>query len=191
MSNLHQRKKQPEKVRQLILENTMRLAAENGLSGVSIQAVATLSDVSKGGVFHHFANKQILITAMIETAMQKIDQEIEKYVAVEHNQYGCFTRAYIELTLTSENFGIGSLWSALCMTFISDHTFCQQWNQWLEQRLVKHQITDQSMHLQLLRYAADGAWLIEGFKPNNQHKLIEIKKELIQQTYHAPFQLKN
>lgn len=181
--NAHQRKKQPEKVRQLILQNTMQLAAESGVKGVSIQAVADLSNVTKGGVFHHFPNKQSLIAAMICSAMQTLDDEVEKYLATHAIEYGCFTRAYIELTLTSENFGIGSLWSALCLTFISDQAFCAEWNQWLAQRLARHQATDQDMNLQLLRYAADGAWLMEGFNPENQQKLIEIKNELIQRTF--------
>ncbi|WP_228255456.1 MULTISPECIES: TetR/AcrR family transcriptional regulator [Acinetobacter] len=183
ISNAHQRKKEPEKVRQLILQNTMRLAAESGMQGVSIQAVADLSNVTKGGVFHHFPNKQSLITAMISSAMHTLDDEVEKYLATKTIEYGCFTRAYIELTLTSENFGIGSVWSALCLTFISDQAFCAEWNQWLAQRLVRHQATDQDMNLQLLRYAADGAWLMEGFKSENQQKLIDIKNELIQRSF--------
>ena len=57
VENAYQRKKDPEGVKKLILANTMSLVAEHGVNGVSIQSIATRSGVTKGGVFHHFVNK--------------------------------------------------------------------------------------------------------------------------------------
>ncbi|NEU35488.1 TetR/AcrR family transcriptional regulator, partial [bacterium LRH843] len=54
MQQASPRKKAPEQVRQSILQHAICLAAEKGVTGVSIQAVADLVGVSKGGVFHHF-----------------------------------------------------------------------------------------------------------------------------------------
>ncbi|WP_228704587.1 TetR/AcrR family transcriptional regulator [Acinetobacter piscicola] len=47
MENPHQRKKDPERVRQLILDHAIQLAAKHGVQGMSIQNVATLAGVTK------------------------------------------------------------------------------------------------------------------------------------------------
>ena len=183
MQNAYQRKKQPDVVRQRILDGAMQLAAEKGVASVSIQAVATFAGVTKGGVFHHFANKQILIETMLHEVLYKFDQEIDRFICQDTVQYGCFTRAYIEVTLTHQSFGVNSLWATLSMTLISDKNFSQLWNKWLADRLNQHQHTDADLNLCILRYAADGAWFIERFDPGNVQDLMILKQELIQRSY--------
>ncbi|OTG66369.1 TetR/AcrR family transcriptional regulator [Acinetobacter silvestris] len=183
MENAYQRKKEPELVRQRILDSAMQLAAEKGVTGVSIQAVATMAGITKGGVFHHFANKHILIEAMLNLILSQLDQEVESVIASDPVKYGCFTRAYIELTLTSEAFGVHSLWGALSMIMVTEKSFSDLWNRWLEMRLSLHATTDGDIHLKILRYAADGAWFIERLDPKKQANFIEMKEELIQRSY--------
>ena len=183
VGNAYQRKKDPEGVKKLILANTMSLVAEHGVNGVSIQSIATRSGVTKGGVFHHFANKQILIETMLHEVLYKFDQEIDRFIEQDTVQYGCFTRAYIEVTLTHQSFGVNSLWATLSMTLVSDQNFSQLWNQWLADRLKQHQHTDADLNLRILRYAADGAWFIERFDPGNVQDLMILKQELIQRSY--------
>jgi AcrR family transcriptional regulator len=62
--NAYSRKKQPEQVRRALLDCAAQLAVENGLSAVTLQAVAEAAGVTKGGLLHHFASKQILIEAV-------------------------------------------------------------------------------------------------------------------------------
>lgn len=182
MENPHQRKKDPERVRQLILDKAIQLAAEQGVQGMSIQSVANMAGVTKGGVFHHFANKQHLIKAMLEELIHQLDREVSTKIENDTVAYGCFTRAYIEVTLSS-NIGVNSAWGALCMTVITDKSFSEMWNRWLETRLKQHATTDQSVDLKILRYAADGAWFIEGLVPEPQDDYELIKQELILRSY--------
>lgn len=182
MENLYQRKKNPTRVRQLILDKAIQLAGQQGIQGISIQSVASMAGITKGGVFHHFANKQILVKAMLEELIHQLDREVNAKIENDTVAYGCFTRAYIEVTL-SPNIGANSAWSALCMTVITDKSFSEMWNQWLEERLKQHATTDQSIDLKILRYAADGAWFIEGLLPKPQHDYALIKQELILRSY--------
>lgn len=48
MSMAHQRKKDPEKVRLKLIESARKLAMENGLAGVNVEAVAAEAGVSRG-----------------------------------------------------------------------------------------------------------------------------------------------
>lgn len=181
-TNPYQRKKDPERVKKSIIENAMFLAAERGVNGISIQTVATRSGITKGGVFHHFANKQILIEAMLEALIQQLDDRISVAMEKDVIQYGRFTRAYIDVTLSSE-FGVDTLWSALSMTVMTDKSFSDKWDYWLAQRLLQHADTDQSIELKILRYAADGLWFIESLVPKKQDDYMEVKKELLARTY--------
>ena len=97
MENAYQRKKEPELIRQKILAHAIQLSADKGVTGVSIQAVADLVGVSKGGVFHHFPSKQKLLEAMVITVLEHLDSVIDQFIQADDCEYGCFTRAYIEV----------------------------------------------------------------------------------------------
>ena len=77
MTQSHHRRKQPDLVRRNLLEHAMRLAESEGLSGVTVQAVAAAAGVTKGGLFHHFPSKQALIEAMFADVMARLDADIE------------------------------------------------------------------------------------------------------------------
>ena len=74
MKKIQQPKKQPELIRKRILEQTAILISQKGISNVSIQNIATAVGITKGGVFHHFPNKEILIEEMFNL---EVDQTIE------------------------------------------------------------------------------------------------------------------
>ncbi|MGO7697024.1 TetR/AcrR family transcriptional regulator, partial [Rhizobium leguminosarum] len=59
------RKKQPDVVRQALLDCATKLALEHGLAAVSFQAVASAAGVTKGGLFHHFPYKRLLIGEVV------------------------------------------------------------------------------------------------------------------------------
>ncbi len=188
MVNAYQRKKDPEHIRKLILENTMILAAEKGVSGVSIQTVADMAGVTKGGVFHHFPNKKALLEAMLHFVMSQIDAETEKLICADTESYGCFTRAYIEITLNANATAVSRYWDAISMTMMTEPDLNAIWAQWLEKRLSIHADTDQSVQLKILRYAADGVWLTGFAEMKLAEDFIKMKQELISRTYPASSQ---
>ena len=77
MKKIQQPKKQPELIRKRILEQTAILISQKGTSNVSIQNIATAVGITKGGVFHHFPNKEILIEEMFNQVIFEVDQTIE------------------------------------------------------------------------------------------------------------------
>lgn len=186
MKEIQQPKKQPEMIKKRIIEQAIILAAEKGTAGVSIQHVANAVGISKGGVFHHFANKQLLIEAMIDEIIFHLDGVIDCLVQNDPIAYGCFTRAYIHTTLMSQVGTLVSPWSALCMTLISDRTFNSHWGQWLGQRLLQHHQTDADLSLALLRLAVDGLWLQHMTGIVDAEACLTLKNHLINKTYLNP-----
>lgn len=183
MKKIQQPKKQPEIIRKRILEQAIILAAQKGVAGVSIQTIATEVGITKGGVFHHFSNKQILIEAMINEILLHLDQWIEAVIQADNTEYGKFTRAYIQSAFTDNINGLASPWSALSMTMISDPTFNKIWDKWLKNRLTQHIETDGHPDLELVRLATDGLWLqtITGIFDENHH--LKLKNNLFNRTY--------
>ena len=57
-----------ERTRRLILETAVRLATIEGLDGLSIDKLASATEVSKSGVYAHFDSKEDLQLATVETA---------------------------------------------------------------------------------------------------------------------------
>ena len=178
------RKKQPDVVRQALLDCATKLALEHGLAAVSLQAVASAAGVTKGGLFHHFPNKQALIEAVFDGMMENLDREIDQELERDKGGHGTFTRAYVR-TLFADRALNKSPWSAQTMTVLADPYSKSLWHKWMNDRLIKHAETDAGMRLEIVRLAADGAWLTHVLRPDNQaapddtallQQLIELTK---------------
>lgn len=182
MKGIQQPKKQPDLVRKLILEQAIMLASQKGISGVSIQNVANGAGISKGGVFHHFANKQILVEQMIHEIITLLDRTIEGLMQNDPTEYGKFTRAYIQSAFSLID-GLVSPWTALSMTMITETTFNTLWEQWLNQRLAQHEDTDGHRDLAFVRLATDGLWLKNITGVIDEPTFLQLKNELLDRSY--------
>ena len=183
MKKIQQPKKQPELIRKRILEQTAILISQKGISNVSIQNIATAVGITKGGVFHHFPNKEILIEEMFNQVIFEVDQTIEYLMKQDEDEYGKFTRAYIHSSFIHQINGVVSAWSAVSMTLITEPTFNKIWIEWLKNRLSQHAETDCHPNLELIRLAADGLWLqsITGVIDDDQCSKLE--DALLNRTY--------
>jgi AcrR family transcriptional regulator len=55
-----------------LIEVATGLFAEHGYEGTSIEAVLTAAGVSRGALYHHFAGKEALFTAVVEALSERI-----------------------------------------------------------------------------------------------------------------------
>jgi AcrR family transcriptional regulator len=159
MSHAHQRKKQPEQVRRALLDNAARLAAEHGIVGVTVQAVAEAAGVTKGGLFHHFPNKKAMVDAVFEDLLEQCGQRIDALLAEDAVPHGRFTRAYVKVLFEENSQNALDPWMALSMSMVTEPSLQQLWGDWMSRRLAQHRDTDNDPSLEIVRLAADGAWL--------------------------------
>ncbi len=181
-SNAYKRKKQPELVRRAILDEALRIAAQSGLAEVTIQAVGEAAGVSKGGVFHHFANKRALLEAMSADLLQRLDAEIEDCLRDDAG-HGRFTRAYVRTLMTGANFGLGSQFDAIGLAAMMDEQMAQGWQEWFLARLEQHRDTDSDPMLEIVRLAADGAWLANPGGARSQENVAALEARLLAMTW--------
>lgn len=86
-------------MRRNLLDCAAKLAADQGVAALSVQAVANAAGVTKGGLFHHFASKQVLLEAVMADLISALDAEIDALISQDCEAYGCFTRAYVNAVL--------------------------------------------------------------------------------------------
>ena len=159
MTEAHHRKKQPEQVRKALLDCAAKIAGEKGLGNVTLEAVAKAAGVTKGGLIHHFSNKKALVDAMLKNLLEQFDQLIDAYLAEDTILQGRFTRAYVEMVFSEEIPDPSDPWASLCLSTMSEPELQKMWAEWLNKRLELHSATDSDPMFEIVRLAADGAWL--------------------------------
>ncbi|EAC1130208.1 TetR/AcrR family transcriptional regulator [Salmonella enterica subsp. enterica] len=176
MSMAHQRKKDPEKVRLKLIESARKLAMENGLAGVNVEAVAAEAGVSRGELVHHFPNKQVLVDSVFRHMLLEFESELENYMSNDPEPYGRFTRAYIRSVFDSE---AHSQWGPLWIATATDPQLRLTWGEWFNTQVLRHNETD--LLLENARFAADGVWMgqMYGVVPGHPEAL---RKHLINMT---------
>lgn len=177
MSIANQRKKQPDLVRQRLLDCAAQILVERGLAGLTVQAVADAAGVTKGGLLHHYPSKQKLTEAVFAEMLRVLDAEIDDALAKDPEPHGRFTRAYVCASIRLDAAPGPNPCTALSLSTLTDPALRKAWGDWLKARLGRHQDTDADPALQLVRYAIDGVWLAElmaqdGEQPKDRQALL-------------------
>ncbi|MDK1388898.1 TetR/AcrR family transcriptional regulator [Sinorhizobium sp. 8-89] len=161
MSSAYHRKKQPERVRQQLLEVAARLSLEQGIGAVTLDAVSQAAGVSKGGLLHHFPNKLALLDGLFDELVARFDRAIEEAMAGDDVERGRFTRAYLTICLALEAEADGKGWQVLTIALLAEPHLKSRWRDWVAQRAAEFAETDSSPNCLLARFAADGIWLAD------------------------------
>lgn len=82
-------------VRDRLLNAAERVVARDGVSNMTLEAVAREAGVSKGGLLYHFRSKSALITAVVERMGSRCQADQVKAMAGDEGKPGSFTRAYL------------------------------------------------------------------------------------------------
>ncbi|KYF62875.1 TetR family transcriptional regulator [Sorangium cellulosum] len=88
--------------RDRILDAAERLVVSRGVNSLTIEAVITEAQISKGGFFHHFATKDALLTAIIDRLSKRMADDAEERAARDPEPRGARLRAQIALAFDAE-----------------------------------------------------------------------------------------
>lgn len=80
-----------------IFRAAMQLAARDGLMTVTLEKVAEESGLSKGGVMHHFASKEALLSGVITHFTDQVEREMTRLVAEDPNPTYRWVRAMLHM----------------------------------------------------------------------------------------------
>ncbi|MDO4895854.1 MAG: TetR/AcrR family transcriptional regulator [Moraxella sp.] len=161
------RKNNPEQLRHQLIICAKDIMLKDGIAHLSLQKVADLAGVSKGGLFHHFKNKDELIISVFELFIAQVNTAIMAQVT---DGFGAFTKAYINVLCRDNKIGLMSDWAGLIRAMTADNQANDLWLNWLNQKLTAHATTDSDIRLMAVRCAIDGAWL-NGVTNDELHKM--------------------
>ncbi|AFY02414.1 TetR/AcrR family transcriptional regulator [Bdellovibrio bacteriovorus] len=173
------RKKDPENVRLSLLRATAKLASEQGVPAITLSLVSKAAGVTKGALFHHFENKRALIVAMMDFLIERMDEDIDALIAKDAKEYGVFTRAYVQVMLDLHS-EYGKAFSSL---LLSEPEISALSAAWYGKRMKMHAKTDSDQQLEIIRYAADGAWLAAVTNYNPKMDIGKIRKRLVEMSH--------
>ena len=154
------RKKQPEAAKRQLLDAAAAIAVDCGLGAITLEAVARGAGVSKGGLLHHYPNRQALVQALAADILAKVDARILGLMQRDPEPRGRFSRAYLLAVTTAEdNSREARLMGALALAMFGDGVLAALWAEWLTNSVVSHGRDENPVIGRIVRYAADGIWL--------------------------------
>jgi AcrR family transcriptional regulator len=147
-----------------VLHAAARIVRSKSVSHLTLDAVAKEAGVSKGGLLHHFASKDILIQEMINAPMDHYAEEMKERIENDRDQKGKWSRAYLIETfkqLEDEK----ELWSAGLLAALATNPALldplkEHFHEW--QQNIENDGID-AVHATIIRLAADGLWFLELF----------------------------
>lgn len=163
MNMINKRKREPAALQARLLEVTTLIIQEQGLQAVTINTICAKAGTSKGGFFHHFPSKEAIIETVVTEQLRKFDLALDALMQEDPVPYGRYTRAYVSISLGETQ---GSDVNFL-LAMMTDRSIRQLCLDWLRQCDEQHKETDSDIELELIRYAADGAWMMRYFSDDN------------------------
>lgn len=175
--------KQTIDMKTALIQSAITILLSEGIQGFTLQSVADHAKVSKGGLLHHFPNKQALISGVYQAIIERFEAKINEFIQQDTIDHGRFTRAYLNTVLLDTETGVNSKLSALYIALINDEKLSLAWNQWLTQQQSKHSKTDSAQSLVMIRLAADGLWFNHNLSTRTPFENAALIDQMIQQTY--------
>ncbi|MFB6349539.1 TetR/AcrR family transcriptional regulator [Moraxella sp. ZJ142] len=151
------RKNNPELLKHSLIMAAKDLMVKEGVANLSMQKVADLAGTSKGGLFHHFKNKDELLGAVIGLFIAQLNTAILAKVDELGDIDGKFTKAYVQVMFENPEIGLDSGWTGLIRAINADAIMQQQWHAWTAQKQRQFADTDSAPRYAVIRYAVLGA----------------------------------
>lgn len=144
----------PAQVREQLLHAVGKLLLAQGIAELSLQKVAQEAGVSKGALFHHFANKDALLSAFFANLLADFERGILRHLA-PNPTYADFLYAYTKASFEDLTVSHDSvIW---VMQFLSYQDYKLRWQDWLNRTMPAFETRNSSLNL--LKCAVDGLWL--------------------------------
>ncbi len=168
-TNQYTRKKEPEKNRQLILDAATDISSETDWSQVTFQAIADRIGLSKGGIIHHFKNKEELLDQLLSESLSELTEWVVDYKKKSNDDNGAV--GYLEFVLKEKkDEKYEKIMRVLLQAILVNPKYREEWDVWYKEHIMpkSEEISTKNLAIYLI---ADGIWYGE----NMNNKLYSIK----------------
>ncbi|PQZ74385.1 MULTISPECIES: TetR/AcrR family transcriptional regulator [unclassified Brevundimonas] len=159
------RRRAPEATRAEIIDMAIEAAAEEGATGLKLDAVVSRLPFSKGALLHHFPTKLALLEGVIDHLASEMTAAVLAEASRDPNPYGRNARAYLRATVndpvTDRDVSIGRAALVACAV---EPSLIARWRAAMrtlaEDDPVDPAGKDDAL---MLRLIADGLWMSDLF----------------------------
>lgn len=86
--------------REVLLDAAQVIVTERGVSAMTLENVAALAGVTKGGLIYHFKTRELLLQALVERMVEQIESRYQAGAARGGQTFEAFLLAMIDDTFT-------------------------------------------------------------------------------------------
>lgn len=156
MENPYKRKKEPEVSKQLILA----AAAEIGASDwhrVTFQAIADKTGLSKGGIIHHFRNKEDLLKELMNQSLAELTEWIVKEKKSSDQEVGSL--AYLRFIIDKNNdLHYRRTMKIIMQVILINDKYREGWDEWFNLHIGNGDDGEKGIKHLIIMLVADGLW---------------------------------
>ncbi len=172
--------------RHRLLDAAGDVVRTDGVSGLTLERVAEVAGVSKGGLLYHFSSKQELVVGLLSRTLTNADDTLHSLAATATEPSGAFARAYLEYVTSGQHGEADAAAGIFAAAALDDGDLTpaqEQFTEW-QNRLLTDDGLDPTVAL-LARVVGDGLWLIDlfGLAPpsvEQRGRLADLVIELIE-----------
>lgn len=165
-----------------ILTAASMIVMEEGVTKLTLEAVARRAGVSKGGLLYHFSSKEALIKGMVESWTNDFFTDMQRISNNDSEESGKWNRAYAKATFTDlekDNNNLNS--SLMAAMFINQellNDYREKYNE-VHMKLLNDGIDP--VQSTIARLALDGLWIAEifGLSPLDKELEEKVYKEIL------------
>ena len=179
MENPYKRKKEPEANKQLILNTAAEIGATTGWQQVTFQAIADQSGLSKGGIIHHFRNKEELLEELVRQSLAELTDWIIEEKKASTQKIASMAFLHFVIKKSEDLHYKRTMKVILQATLVSEH-YRKMWDQWFTENIAGGPAEELDVNSLIVLLVADGLWYADNLGVYNisQQKKQQILKKL-------------
>ncbi|WP_367209113.1 TetR/AcrR family transcriptional regulator [Sphingobacterium sp. R2] len=180
MKNAYKRKKEPVHNRQIVLDAALEIATSADWSQVTFQAIADKTGLSKGGIIHHFKNKDELLDELMKQNLSHLTDFLKAY----QEQQGITNNAksYLKFVLKNgDNMAYQKIMRVIVQAILVKDEYRTLWEDWLKENILPDVTKGSNIQNLIFFLVAEGIWYNDsvGFSYLNYTLRKRILKHLV------------
>lgn len=181
MYNKYKKKKDPVENRKLILEAVVDLANNLELSQISFDALAKKCGLSKGGIIHHFPNKESVFDTLFKESFEEYKNWIGEELQSKNLKNPAIALISVAIRNSNEE-GYRRLTKVIFKCLVNNEQYSQLWKEWFAEYIIKDLYGDTEIATLLGSLVAIGMWNLEALglytiEIDKKHKILSLLQE--------------
>ena len=157
MENPYKRKKEPELNKQVILDAAAEIGATADWHQVTFQAIADKTGLSKGGIIHHFRNKEELLDELVRQSLAELTEWIQEEKKSTKKESS--SMLYLSFVVKkSDDKHYQRVMKIIMQAMLINDQYRKGWDEWFSSHIDADIKGDANLNNLIIALVADGLW---------------------------------